>query len=202
MMTLKPCRCKTCFEFYSVEDVQKYLEGDLNEIQQFKKLEIMKTCLWCKRNLNVLQEFCPELECFHICRLCYTNELFIYVKSCLVCNSEYKNKEISYQREASCLLCGKKGKILGAGYWCFHKDHYLCFSCHQQNLNQLIKNLKCPGCQQSFDKTSLNIFAHFINKICIGCKDFISVADGERCSNCCNFSCEKCLVNQKCLICG
>lgn len=194
---LKKCRCKECLKLLSHEDVEKLFNNSPDiDTKAYKELRINKTCVWCKRTLNVMVEYATELECLHMCRECYSVEAFSGAQKCILCQDPFKKLEYSKKTILKCKSCQCLGNQIKDGFWALHLDHHVCLQCAGQ-----IKN-NCLVCGMQMTKHEKNLFVNFINKYCIICSESKHMAEFNYCKKCANFACHSCAGSKYCLRCG
>lgn len=195
----KDLRCKYCFEVPSRVDLSLLFPMPDKTSLDYSNVKLVQKCLWCSRELDVATEYLPELNCLHLCRECYTDQIFMGIDSCMVCKSKFTNSNLTKFRTCTCKACGYTSNLLSMSYKSYSENSLICYSCQMKfMIDQNYSNL--------FNSLSLvkgkNLFVYFNNKTCpvclkVNCLDSIKV-----CKKCGNFKCEDCYsYNSTCNFC-
>ena len=196
---LKRCRCPTCLVLFKSKDLEKVLANS-GSVQNFENLEIKRKCLWCKRALNACKDFFTELDCMHLCGSCYTNELYLGSRACMVCEKAFEKKEVTLKRRGSCFSCGNQDFIVKGMYRALHKDHLLCFNCLHNSVYQN-PPFWCK-CGESIDKAYVLVTKIQLNKECSKCTQIRTIDEIRVCPHCCFIQCFNCVNGSNCGECG
>ena len=161
----KQSRCKSCFLFPTKKDIGFVLSPIAAETVY--NLSITKQCTLCERNLKLMTNYLPELECLHLCRECYLNDMLYGGTNCSCCSQEYEGIETTQQRVVQCSNCPMYGKIMDNYYRALHSDHYLCANCLLSLLGK--GDYRCPLCEYELDSNDIGALHMFVYKACPQC---------------------------------
>lgn len=184
----KQSRCKSCFLIPTKKDINFVLSSEIAET--IYSLNITKQCTLCERNLELMTGYLPELECLHLCRECYLNDMLYGGTKCTCCLKDYDAGETTLQRVEQCSHCFKDGKLADNYFRALHSNHYLCPGCL---IESLVKgDYKCPTCMYQLDARDIGALHMFIYKTCSGCNFYKPFNEIHECSCSYNF-CHACI---------
>lgn len=187
--TFKKASCKGCYINYSLEDIEKILGNDT--LQKYQKQNSKNKCMKCGLGLNLQTNYFSELDCLHLCGVCYSTEIFNDVTSCFFCGEIFRNLNSTISRKSSCDLCHQNCcedkcscKFATVNQMCHTLPcgHTLCFLC---TVNKDAKN-HCPICNQVIKVGGrLRIFLQ-VMRYCIKCKNTFFILENQslQCSAC------------------
>lgn len=159
------------------------------------KVSLDRYCSWCKRTMNLFEDFPQELKCSHLCTQCYFGEVFLKVKSCLCCDQPFNNISYTKERTLKCMSCKRKGLVISGGYRTIHSNHCFCFSCLVKIAEQ---QCVCLYCNQEVTGTQKTIFQQFLNKRCPCCNSIKCINEIEICNYCNKMVCLDCAQTRMC----
>ena len=185
--TFQKFSCPECSVNCCKADVEKVYSLKENNLMRYEALNSRKVCMLCGINGCLHTDFFGELECLHLCRNCYAEDLMFGGTNCPCCSMIYKNKEATKNRTAKCMKCHYEGKFVTDVMRDCHNNHVLCFSC----LEDSVIAKKCVYCR--FDLSgSLKVLKAMLMKKCCLCKKPTSIADLFTRPCCSFFQCLDC----------
>lgn len=187
--SFKALRCKICYEIPSEFDLNLLFPKPNDTIIKYSDIKFIKKCSLCLRKLNLATEFLPELKCLHLCRECYTEQIFMGIDSCMVCKYKFTNLMLTKTRVCTCTICGFTGNLLSMSYKSFSENKLICFDC-QQKYTRSEKYAELFG--ELEIKSGIALLKHLNNKACPICFNVYSLCDIKPCRKCGNFKCESC----------
>ena len=199
LSTFKNLRCQECFEVPKNLDLASLFKKHDDTLSKYKKAIVIKICFWCKQKLNLATDYLPELNCLHLCRECYSDQLYMKIKSCMVCKEKFINKNITLARMCTCTKCGNTGKLISKAFKCYFEDKIICFDCQLE----IAKQNDWKSAFGSNEYTAVKgKFTHNFNKSCPYCNEVRCISEINICDNCANLKCDDCLsLEPKCKIC-
>lgn len=193
----KSIACKKCFSLPDIQEI-KQITGH-NSSFNFEYPELYKKCGYCRRDLNLYTEFFFELKCFHLCKHCYVDQLYMGIYNCMVCQQKFKNLELTKQREDICSICNSKKNYFSECLKCYDEKNLLCYSCQHTSY---IQNNRDVLTSRIEGKDFLIPFKKYINKQCPVCHLIVNLDEVLVCHTCGNFICESCFnCNPQCKLC-
>ena len=193
-------RCGKCYEIPKDSDIELLFPRPNNTVIKYNNALVIKQCSLCKRKLNLATDYLPELTCLHLCRDCYTDQLYMKIDSCMVCKKSFSNKDLTLVRSCTCTNCGKKNKLVLKAYKCYYEDKIICFPCQ----TIIVKNMNWQEAFGSNDhKEMYRTMKYYCNKLCPYCEKTITLSEVNPCSKCGNFMCDDCKSSDtSCKYCG
>ena len=185
--TFQKFACHECSINCCMIDVMKACSSMDNSYMMYEKVNFRKKCMLCGNDCSIPTDFFGELECLHLCRNCYAEDLMFGGTNCPCCSMIYTNKQATMNRPAKCTKCLSEGRFVNDVLRACHNDHILCFSC----LEDSVIAKQCVVC--NFDLSeSLRLLKNMLRKKCCLCRKTTSISELFTRPCCSFFQCLEC----------